>query len=100
MAADFASRLAILHRLHQLRVERDGFAVVLGFMQRSVPALQRRMRLIETRLLRQFFAEGAPFADAMAVQQFASDVARFGAGAQLIEAALLAGQRADAGNHN
>ncbi len=65
-------------------------------MQRGVPALQCRMCLIDTGLLRQLFAKGAAFAHAVAVEQLAPRIARLSTLAQFIEAPPLAGECADA----
>jgi hypothetical protein len=42
-------------------IERHHFPVILRFMDGGIPALKRRMRLIDSGLAGQLFTERAPF---------------------------------------
>ena len=45
-AADLTTSLRIQYRLNNVRIERDHFLVILGFVDRRIPALKRRVRVI------------------------------------------------------
>ena len=81
-------------------VERHHFPVILGFMDGGIPALKRRMRLINSRLAGQLFTERAAFAGAVTVEQIPRLITLVRALAQTPEPPPLGGNRPDARPHN